>query len=260
MRIQIASDLHHETAGPGALREPLPPVDGAELLILAGDIHAGTSVVDLYGSYPVPVVYVHGNHEFYSNAYPDLLASLKESALGTSVLFLDCDACTVGDIRILGACMWTDYTLQEGRTDKAMETARTALTDYKAIRHGSGKRTLQPEDIVMYHREAAEWLERQLVTPFSGKTVVVTHHAPSIRSLPEVDRDHPLAPAYAADLERLIAMADIWVHGDVHTSADYSVGKCRVICNPRGRPGRNRKDPAVPYENAGFNPAMIVDL
>jgi len=260
MRIQIASDLHHETAGPNALSEPLPLADGAELLILAGDIHAGTSAVDLYGSYPVPVIYVHGNHEFYGETYPDLLASLKENAHGTSVVFLDCDTCTIGHVRFLGACMWTDYKLREEITDEAIERARSALNDYKAIRHSSGNRTLQPEDVVVYHRDAAEWLEQQLLTPFLGKIVVVTHHAPSIRSLPEVDQYHPLAPAYAANLERLIPMADMWVHGHVHTSTDYSVGKCRVVCNPRGRPGRNRTDPSIPHENAGFNRALIVDL
>ncbi|QIE22866.1 hypothetical protein SBC2_08790 [Caballeronia sp. SBC2] len=63
MRIQTASDLHQEFVNactPGS--ESLALAQDIDLLILAGDIHTRTQVLSLYGSYSVPVLYVHGNH------------------------------------------------------------------------------------------------------------------------------------------------------------------------------------------------------
>lgn len=45
-----------------------------------------------------------------------------------------------------------------------------------------------------------------------------------------------------------------------HWCVDYQVGKCCVIRNLRGRPGRNRTNPAIAYENADFNAALTVEI
>ena len=48
MRIQNASDSHHESAsGQSSLARALTPALGANELVLAGDIHEGTAAVDL---------------------------------------------------------------------------------------------------------------------------------------------------------------------------------------------------------------------
>ncbi|MEI5996288.1 metallophosphoesterase family protein [Paraburkholderia bengalensis] len=260
MRAQIASDLHHEVAVSGNTLVPLPLAADAELLVLAGDIHVGTAAIDIYGQYPVPVLYVHGNHEAYGHDYPEILESLEKRARGTSVTFLEKRGCVLGDIRVLGACMWTDYSLNASSRKDAMEQAGSSLTDFRAIRRSENGLPLQPEDVSVYHHEAVRWLVRELATPFTGKTVVITHHAPSIRSLPSTARAHRLAPAYAAGVESLATQADVWIHGHVHASADFYLGKCRVIANPRGRPGKNRKNPSIHYENAQFNPVLTLDL
>jgi len=38
------------------------------------------------------------------------------------------------------------------------------------------------------------------------------------------------------DLSGLMPGADLWFHGHVHDSVDYTVGRCRVVANPRGYP------------------------
>jgi len=42
--------------------------------------------------------------------------------------------------------------------------------------------------------------------------------------------------AFASNMEDLIFETgpDLWVHGHIHDSSDYRIGKTRVICNPRG--------------------------
>ena len=42
----------------------------------------------------------------------------------------------------------------------------------------------------------------------------------------------------------------LWVHGHVHNSSDYLVGKTRVLCNPHG----------YGTENPDFNGALVVEL
>jgi len=48
----------------------------------------------------------------------------------------------------------------------------------------------------------------------------------------------------------------LWVHGHTHSSRDYVVGRCRVVCNPRGYALAPR---ALP-ENAAFDPALVIEI
>src|SRR5258708_4943961 len=105
MRLQIASDLHHEAAS-GEMAQPLQPAVDAEVLVLAGDIANGTHAIDLYADYAIPVIYVHGNHEPYEQAYPALVDNMRKRATGTAVRFLQNEEVEFDGVRFLGACMW----------------------------------------------------------------------------------------------------------------------------------------------------------
>lgn len=242
------------------LGRPLSPAPGADVLVLAGDIHEGTAAVDLYADYPISVIYVHGNHEPQGHRYPKLVSELEERANGTAVRFLQNEELVIDDVRFLGACLWTDYELHPLQLESSLELARRTVTDYRRIRRSFDNQIFQPEDARNHQRDTLLWLRERLDAPFAGKTVVVTHHLPSILSIPQGHRVHELAPAYASSLEPLVLRADLWVHGHVHASTDYQMGKCRVVCNPRGRPGINRVHHEIPYENASFNPALTIDL
>ena len=63
MKIQLASDLHLEFLTkkyPG--QHLITPHPKAEVLVLAGDISTGVKAIDYFRDWPVPVVYVSGNH------------------------------------------------------------------------------------------------------------------------------------------------------------------------------------------------------
>jgi hypothetical protein len=49
-------------------------------------------------------------------------------------------------------------------------------------------------------------------------------------------------------------------NGHLHNSSDYQLGKCRVICNPRGYPGRNRSNQDLPHENSRFDPSKVISV
>ena len=70
MRVQLASDLHLELLEREFPRERLiAPATDAEVLVLAGDIHNGTRAIERCSDWPVPVLYLAGNHEFYDRRW-----------------------------------------------------------------------------------------------------------------------------------------------------------------------------------------------
>ena len=69
MKIQLASDLHLEWFGQWAGQvKVIEPTPEADSLVLAGDIHRGTQAVEIFADWPVPVLYLAGNHEFYGHS------------------------------------------------------------------------------------------------------------------------------------------------------------------------------------------------
>ncbi|MNQ51480.1 hypothetical protein D3C85_654630 [compost metagenome] len=98
------------------------------------------------------------------------------------------------------------------------------------------------------NHQALTWLRERLAVAYAGPTVVITHHAPSLRSL----RNSPYAgtdldAAYANAWERMMGPTiNLWVHGHVHEAEDYVLAGTRVVCNPRGYPGEaTRFDPGL---------------
>jgi Icc-related predicted phosphoesterase len=78
--------------------------------------------------------------------------------------------------------------------------------------------------------------------------LVMTHFAPSLRSLPDGSREQEAAGYYASDLETLILdlQPAVWVHGHIHTARDYTVGSTRILCNPAGYNGKDH-NPALSF-------------
>lgn len=62
MRLQVVSDLHLEFYKEPSYIDVVPAPD-ADALVIAGDIGHGTSVIDRFKQWPVPVIYIHGDHE-----------------------------------------------------------------------------------------------------------------------------------------------------------------------------------------------------
>ncbi|MBV8629118.1 MAG: metallophosphoesterase family protein, partial [Paraburkholderia sp.] len=74
MKIRVLSDLHLESEEP-----ELIPHAGADLVVLAGDIHnhaAGLRWAAETFDDEVPVVYVPGNHEYYDGEFGALEAAM----------------------------------------------------------------------------------------------------------------------------------------------------------------------------------------
>ncbi|WP_031358300.1 metallophosphoesterase [Caballeronia sordidicola] len=261
MRIQIASDLHLESLRRRFVNYRALDVTDADVLVLAGDIAAGSDAVDIFADWPVPVIYVHGNHEAYGSVYGELTRAIRARAAGTQVRYLDRNELIMGDVRFLGCCLWTDYALY-GTRERSMLMARRFMHDHTVIRAEEGE-WFMPEHALAEHEKSFAWLQEQLVTPFDGRTVVVTHHGVAPASVHPRYRDDPVNAGFVSDLRHILDLADLWIHGHVHDSFDYAVGATRVIANPRGY-AKNLNMAGAPvdlkWENPAFDPALVVEV
>ena len=253
MKLNVLSDLHLSR---GAL--PIPAND-ADAVVLAGDIARPREAVSWASRFAKPVLYVPGNHEFYGGSIPGTVAVLKRLCVGTSIRVLDNDEAVIDGVRFLGTTLWTDFMLfGDGRKrTAAMQEAQRLLRDFSRIRDSEASQApFTPAACAALFTRHAAWLERKLAERHGGPTVVITHHAPSPRSIHPRFADSLLNACFASDAERLMhgARAVLWIHGHTHDSFDYVVNGTRVLCNPRGyaKDGLN--------ENASFDANLVAEV
>jgi len=258
MKIAVMSDLHLEfdarfadrphASGPHRKSVDFylkPPQPTADILVLAGDVHSGSLAVDwVVQHFALPTILIAGNHEAYGHELFRMIAFNRQRANATEgrVHFLE-RATWEGEVgtgeraRFICATLWTDFQLY-GTPTASMAVAQERLEDFQVIKceRGYKLRTLLPSDTARLHDVSIAFLRKELSRPFDGTTVVVTHHAPSPRSVAPQFRNDPLNPAFASNLEPLIETygPSLWIHGHMHDSFDYMIGRTRVLCNPRG--------------------------
>ena len=200
------SDLHLE-GHPSYAPRPAPQ---AELLVLAGDIGSyqnGSRLADgdfglqrfspLHG-WPVPVLYVPGNHEYDALDFDATHARLRAACERLGITWLEREVRVIGGIRFVGTTLWADFdalALQPGRPEptlgeqlklrhKAFRAANFYLRKAAAMRHGRPMLPRNAQQALVCWPGA-----RALAQPFAGTTVVVTHFAPSLRSCDPIWRD-----------------------------------------------------------------------
>jgi predicted phosphodiesterase len=253
LKLNILSDLH---LGFGML--DLPRND-ADVVVLAGDIARPAPAVEWALGFSKPVLYVPGNHEFYGSSIPGTLDELRRLSAGTNVRVLADDEVTIDGVRFLGSTLWTDFLLQGGgeRRSAAMREGQRFMRDFARIRlTDASPAPFTPADAAALFAMHSRWLDAGLREAHAGTTVVITHHAPSRRSIHRRFADSRLNACFVSDAEHLLdgRRTPLWIHGHTHDSFDYVVNGTRVVCNPRGyaKDGVN--------ENPRFDPDLCIDI
>lgn len=242
MRIQYFSDIHLEFA-----ELELPPTD-ADLIIAAGDIGPGEMGLKWLETLGKPVIYVAGNHEFYGQEYFSAVETLRKGAAGGNVYYLERESLVLADYRFLGCTLWTGLN---GEEHSERELLPHSINDFRMIKYRQND--LGVMDFVLLHQQSRHWLLNELDKPFEGKTVIVTHHAPTLWSW----RDNPGSikrMAYCNDLKEIFHQYEIaaWFHGHTHAVSDYLCAGARILCNPRGYHPEQLTE--------GFDPGKILEL
>ena len=270
MKIQLLSDLHLEVHPAFAP----PPAPGADVLVLAGDIGSyqkGSRLTDddfglrrfspLHG-WPVPVLFLPGNHEYDMLDFDDAHARLRATCERLGMHWIEREVLLLQGVRFVGTTLWSDFDAlgpaadQPGATlgqqlaarEKAFRAANFYLRTTGGTRGGEPLLAAQVRDLAL---ECRQWLQQALAQPHDGTTVVVTHFAPSLRS---ADPRYGLTPGTAGFCnawDDLLAGADLWLHGHLHAPSDYRQGRCRVVANPMGYARKN--------EQQAFRADLLID-
>lgn len=232
MKIGVISDLHL-SRGPQTA-----PVNDCAVYALAGDIGRPEQAIAWARELGKPVLFVPGNHEFYGGSIASTAAELRRYTLDTEVHVLDNQEFCIAGVRFLGSTLWTDFLFDgpgQGR-ETAVREAIDKVHDFRRIFVDDERREVfTPEHSEMLFRLNAAWLQHRLQRRWPGPTVVITHHAPSAASIDPRFAGSPLNACFASHLDYLFRSGvDLWIHGHMHHSVDYSVGGTRVVCNPRG--------------------------
>ncbi|MET3530490.1 Icc-related predicted phosphoesterase [Chryseobacterium flavum] len=231
MKIQVISDLHREFGTTELC------FDHSDIVVLAGDINLGTKGIEwIKKAIPrKPVIYVLGNHEYYKGSYPKTLNKIKDTALNSNVFVLENSFVDIEGVRFHGATLWTDFSIFGNPVQYGM-LCQSKMNDYKMIRRDPSYSKMRTLDTFKIHQFSKQWLQESLEDSKGLKNIVVTHHAPSIRSVPEHYKEDPVTSAYVSDLEDLIVTYQplYWIHGHIHTPCRYKIEGTEVICNPHG--------------------------
>ena len=281
MNIQLISDLHLETHP----RFTVPPATGADLLVLAGDIGSyqqGSLLTELaipdFGlrrfsplpvssggaGWPVPVFYIPGNHEYDGLDFDDTHRRLRETCERLGITWLEQASLVFGGVRFVGCALWTDFdALSSQQAESGDITFAEALKErQKAFRAANfylrknhslrGGEPMLADAMREEGLKSQQWLRRALSEPFKGKTVVVTHFAPSLLS---ADPRYGLVPGTAGfcnAMDDLLPLASVWMHGHLHCAVDYVARGCRVVANPLGYARKG--------EQAAFRPNFCISV
>lgn len=248
MKIQIISDLHQEFGFTDL------SFDKADVVVLAGDVNLGTKGIEwIKTKIPdKPVIYVLGNHEYYKGSYPKTLNKIKEAAKDSNVCVLEDSFVDIEDLRFHGATLWTDFSIF-GSAMAYGSLCQTQMNDYKLIRRDPSYSKMRSIDTFKIHQFSRQWLKESLENSKGMKNIVVTHHAPSLKSVPEHFKNDPVTSAYASNLEDFIEQHQplYWIHGHIHTPARYKIGETEIICNPHGY---------ITEKYNGYDKELIIEL
>jgi hypothetical protein len=170
------------------------------------------------------------------------------------VRVLENDEVIVNRVRFLGCTMWSDFDFDGAeRREQTMRVCERLVNDYGQIAFGPDRRLLAAHDTRTLHLSSRDWLAARLALPHDGPTVVITHHAPLIRTRPSLPALRALAGAFASDMTELMGgeRVTLWIFGHTHRAADLELRGTRLVSNPRGYPH-------LPVQ--GFDPSLVVEL
>lgn len=252
MLVQYCSDLHLEFPANRTFLATRPLVSRGRILILAGDIvpfasmNAHEAFFDHLAANFHRVYWIPGNHEYYGSDARVRSGAFQEN-IRENFILTNNTVFEEGGVRFIFSTLWSrigpryEWDIEQG------------LNDFSRINFGH--RNFRSSDVNQLHEESLEFIKGELAKPTEKKTIIVTHHVPTLFHYPEVHRNSILNEAFAVELFPLIhdSAASYWIFGHHHFNmADFHIGKTTLTTNQLGYVEQN--------ENRGFNPERFIEL
>ena len=255
MRVQIASDLHlefYESRLPPATA--FRPADGRDVLVLAGDIgrHMQAREFVLRELRRSPVVYVPGNHEYYSmQRRATIDADWRQLAIRhVDLHYLVAEQVEIDGVRFWGAPWYSDLWGAAARDDVwELRRIRQAVNDFQLPYNGLGAWTVRAH-------VAAHAAQTELLRAHARQVdVVVTHWPPTLQAMHPKYRGSAINSYFYNQHDELVCEigACLWISGHTHEAWDCQVGITRCVGNPTGYRSEQQRSPY-------FDPARVVEV
>lgn len=258
-RLYLASDFHLHPSFHGDVTLKMKTSKHSnDAIILAGDILpsqklkismdessesirrriAYTNFFDTVSSDYKYVFVVLGNHDYWGSSleYAQLEYETYFGRLYQNVFTLSSySPLEVNDTILVGDTLWTDF---DNSNISSMSMWRNTMNDYLYINSSTEFGTVSASRILEEHEDHKRDIFAAADLYHDKKVVVVTHHAPSEKSVSKKYKDHYANSYYFSNLEsEIIERKNIvaWAHGHMHSRIKYKIGKnCTVYCNAYG--------------------------
>lgn len=234
MKIQYCSDLHLEFSDNKYFIADCPLIPKSEILLLAGDIFpfkyldTPCDFIDWIADNFKTTYWIPGNHEYYRYDIASKGFILNEK-IRSNVFLVNNMQVALNDVKIIFSTLWSKIsTANEWKIQQS-------IRDFSLIKMNG--ETLTPFDFSNLHKECFSFLESAIKSNKADKTIVVTHHVPTLMNYPEHYKTDPLNEAFAVELYDFIeaSNADYWIYGHHHANVDeFKIGKTKMITNQLG--------------------------
>lgn len=231
MKLQYCSDLHLEKKANSEFikKNPIKPI--GEILVLAGDIamlkyiDENNDFFDYISDNFKQTYWIPGNHEYYGmDIGYDLHGDIRHN-----VSFLNNQVVEIEKTRIVFSTLWSKISIQN------QWNIQQAVKDFSVIDFNGAP--FLPEHSNQFHRESLDFIKSVMKNEFDGKSIIVTHHAPTFMNFPEKYKSSRINEAFATELYYLIEElgADYWIYGHVHRNVqDFKIGSTVITTNQLG--------------------------
>lgn len=267
MKLTILSDIHEDIDKYYSEEYECPKHDfsalkNQEFVIVAGDISGNPINVKNWIEQNISKgLVIEGNHLGYDKTerkdmdYKQGAQEwLRNEFKGKSVKFLENNIHIEEDIVFIGCTLYTDFNLyNKNKDDKAqkmyMNIVQGALNDFNLVKYKDEDkiRLVTASDYLKLHLESIAYIEQICEKYKDKKIVIITHHAPSLKSISEKYKygiESRYNSGYASNLEWLIKKhknIKLWIHGHVHHDNNYKIAQCKVISHPFGYYNENNR-------------------
>jgi len=234
MIVQYASDLHLEFPENKKFLKTNPLQPLGDVLVLAGDI-VPFKVMDnhmdffKYVSNNFKTTYwIPGNHEYYYSDVNDRSGSFMEK-IKKNVFLVNNTSVIHEDVKLIFSTLWSkirpgnEWHIEQG------------MSDFHVIKNGQYR--FSTPKFNQLHEDSVVFLKQELNEKQRAKTIVVTHHVPTLMNYPAIYKNSVLNSAFVVELFNLIEAdgPDAWIYGHSHVNTpEFTMGSTKLLTNQLG--------------------------
>jgi predicted phosphohydrolase len=233
-KIQYCSDLHLEFPENKNFLKEHPIESIGEVLLLAGDV-IPFALMDKHKDFFSYVsdnfqttYWIPGNHEYYHSDVSKRSGTMNEN-IRSNVHLVNNVTIEKDNIRFIFSTLWSKIN-----SDKQLYFEKE-LSDFHAIKYKDYRFSINRYNEL--HQECLRFVTSELQERYTGKTIAITHHVPTLFNYPAQYKDSDLNEAFAIELFDLIEAngPDYWIYGHHHVNTpEFKIEKTQMFTNQLG--------------------------